>query len=113
MMAPTVEELAADFAGKAKVGKLNVDLSPEIAERYGIMSIPTLLIFRGGEVFYKAIGVQSKQVGGGRLEQGSEVISLAGSLHRPAPNMCRRLRTPSASGGRESPQESPEKQAEK
>ena len=62
MMAPTVEELAADFAGKAKVGKLNVDLSPEIAERYGIMSIPTLLIFRGGEVFYKAIGVQSKQV---------------------------------------------------
>ena len=49
MMAPTVEELAADFAGKAKVGKL-------------IMSIPTLLIFRGGEVFYKAIGVQSKQV---------------------------------------------------
>ena len=48
--------------GKAKVGKLNVDLSPEIAERYGIMSIPTLLIFRGGEVFYKAIGVQSKQV---------------------------------------------------
>ena len=62
MMAPTVDELAADFAGKAKVGKLNVDLSPEIAERYGIMSIPTLLIFRGGEVFYKAIGVQSKQV---------------------------------------------------
>ena len=62
MMAPTVEELAADFAGKAKVGKLNVDQNPEIAERYGIMSIPTLLIIRGGDVFYKAIGVQSKQV---------------------------------------------------
>ena len=52
MMAPTVEELAADFAGKAKVGKLNVDQNPEIAERYGIMSIPTLLIIRGGDVFY-------------------------------------------------------------
>ena len=62
MMAPVVEELAADFSGKAKVGKLNVDLSPEIAEKYGIMSIPTLLIIRNGEVFYKAIGVQSKQV---------------------------------------------------
>ena len=62
MMAPVVEELAADFSGKAKVGKLNVDLSPEIAEKYGIMSIPTLLTIRNGEVFYKAIGVQSKQV---------------------------------------------------
>ena len=48
MMAPTVEELAADFAGKAKVGKLNVDLSPEIAERYGIMSIPNVIVFKDG-----------------------------------------------------------------
>ena len=39
-----------------------MDQNPEIAERYGIMSIPTLLIIRGGDVFYKAIGVQSKQV---------------------------------------------------
>lgn len=61
MMAPVVEELASEFAGKAKVGKLNVDRDPEIAQKYGIMSIPTLLIIKNGEVFYKAVGVQSKQ----------------------------------------------------
>ena len=69
MMAPVVEELAADFDGRAKGGKLNVDHSPEIAEKYGIMSIPTLLIIRGGDVFYKAIGVQSKQVIADALEK--------------------------------------------
>ena len=62
MMAPAVEELAKDFSGTAKVGKLNVDNSPEIAEKYGIMSIPTLLIIKQGQVAYKAVGVQSKQV---------------------------------------------------
>lgn len=62
MMAPAVEELAKDFAGTAKVGKLNVDISPEIAEKYGIMSIPTLLIIKQGEIVYKAVGVQQKQV---------------------------------------------------
>lgn len=61
MMAPVVEELAAEFSGKAKVGKLNVDQNPEIAQQYGVMSIPTLLIIKDGQVFYKAIGVQSKQ----------------------------------------------------
>ena len=62
MMAPTVEELAGDFAKTAKVGKLNVDTSPEIAEKYGIMSIPTLLIIKQGQIVYKAVGVQQKQV---------------------------------------------------
>ena len=62
MMAPTVEELAGDFAKTAKVGKLNVDTSLEIAEKYGIMSIPTLLIIKQGQIVYKAVGVQQKQV---------------------------------------------------
>ncbi len=61
MMAPVVKELASEFEGRAKVGKLNVDHHPEIAQQYGIMSIPTLLILKDGQVFYKAIGVQSKQ----------------------------------------------------
>ena len=69
MMAPAVEELAKDFAGTAKVGKLNVDTSPEIAEKYGIMSIPTLLIIKHGEIVYKAVGVQQKQVSADAMTQ--------------------------------------------
>ncbi|HEX9114950.1 MAG TPA: thioredoxin [Anaerolineae bacterium] len=56
MVAPTVEQLARDYAGRAVVGKLNVDENPGVAERYGIMSIPTLMIFRNGEVVDRLIG---------------------------------------------------------
>jgi thioredoxin 1 len=57
MIAPTVEEIAGDYADKAIVGKLNVDENPMIARKYGVTSIPTLLFFKGGEVVDQMIGV--------------------------------------------------------
>ncbi|HEY8485895.1 MAG TPA: thioredoxin [Limnochordales bacterium] len=59
-IAPIVEALAEEFAGRLKVGKVNVDENPELAQRYGIMSIPSLLLFRGGEVVEFMVGVQPK-----------------------------------------------------
>ena len=58
---PIVEELAKDLAGKVKIGKMNVDENPRTAMKYGIMSIPTLIIFKGGAVVKQFIGVQSKE----------------------------------------------------
>jgi len=60
MLAPVIEALAGELEGKAKIGKLNVDNAPETAQKYGIMSIPTLLYFKNGEVVNKTIGVVSK-----------------------------------------------------
>ena len=62
MMAPVIEELAEEFGAAVKVCKLDVDDCPEIAEQYGIESIPTLMVFKGGEVVKTAIGVQPKEV---------------------------------------------------
>ena len=56
MIAPTIESLAAEFNGRAKVGKLNVDDNPEVAARYRITSIPTLLVFRGGQIVDQRVG---------------------------------------------------------
>ena len=56
MMAPVMDELAASLAGSVKVAKLNVDESPEIAARLGIRSIPTLLLFKNGQVLDQLIG---------------------------------------------------------
>jgi thioredoxin 1 len=60
MQGPIVEEVAKDVAGKAVIGKMNVDENPETAEKYGIMSIPTIMIFKGGTVVKQFVGVQSK-----------------------------------------------------
>lgn len=60
MLAPTIETLAQEYEGKVKVGKLNVDNAPDTAQTYGIMSIPTLLYFKNGELVNKSIGVVSK-----------------------------------------------------
>ena len=62
MMAPAIEKIAEEVAEYAKVGKVNVDDCPEIAEEFGIMSIPTLLIFENGEVIHKHVGVTEKSV---------------------------------------------------
>jgi thioredoxin 1 len=56
MIAPAVEDLAREFSGKLLVGKLNVDENPRIAARYGIMSIPTLLVFKNGQVVDQIVG---------------------------------------------------------
>lgn len=58
---PIVEEIAQNFAGKAKIGKLNVDENPDTAMKFNVMSIPTLLIFKGGQVVKQFIGVQNKE----------------------------------------------------
>ena len=49
MIAPVIEEIAAEFEGKAVVGKVDVDEEPGLAQRFGIMSIPTLMVFKGGK----------------------------------------------------------------
>ncbi|MEM1138010.1 MAG: thioredoxin [Bacteroidota bacterium] len=60
MMAPVVEELAGDFDGKATIGKLDVDANPNTAAKFGIRSIPTMMVFKGGEVVDKVVGASSK-----------------------------------------------------
>jgi thioredoxin 1 len=60
MIGPSVEAVAVEFAGRVKVGKLNVDDHPEVAERYGVRSIPTLLVFRGGQVVEQRVGALPK-----------------------------------------------------
>lgn len=60
IVSPIVEELAKDYEGKLKVGKLNVDENGATAQSYGVMSIPSLLIFKNGEVVKTMIGAQSK-----------------------------------------------------
>jgi thioredoxin 1 len=61
MIAPTVEQIANDYAGKVRVGKVNTDENPQVAARLNISSIPTLLLFKGGQVVDKTIGVVPKQ----------------------------------------------------
>lgn len=58
---PIVEELASDLVGKAVVGKVNVDQEPQLAEKFGVMSIPTLIVFDKGTVVKQFVGVQSKE----------------------------------------------------
>lgn len=60
MVAPIVEELAKDYEGKLKVMKLNTDEAPEVAGRYQIMSIPSILFFKNGEQVEKMVGARSK-----------------------------------------------------
>ncbi len=60
MIAPIIDEIAHDFEGKIKVGKVNVDEQEELAIRYGISSIPTLLLFKNGEVAKKTLGYMPK-----------------------------------------------------
>ena len=60
MVAPTVEEIAKQYQGKLKVCKVNVDEAPKSAGNYGIMSIPTLSIFKGGQVMEQVVGAVPK-----------------------------------------------------
>ncbi len=61
MVAPIIDQLEEEYAGKIKVGKVNVDEQGELAARFGVMSIPTLIVFKNGEVAAKTVGVQPKQ----------------------------------------------------
>lgn len=68
MVGPVVEELAKEYEGKALVGKLNVDYNPRVASEYGIMSIPSLLFFKNGQVVDKQVGAVPKHVLVNKLE---------------------------------------------
>ena len=73
MIAPVVEQLAEENAGSLKVAKLNVDQSPNLASRYGVSSIPTLMIFKDGEVVANFAGMQPKS----RLQEAIDEASGA------------------------------------
>lgn len=60
LMAPVVEQLASEYDGRIKVGKVNIDESADLAMKYGVMSIPTLIVFSKGQVIRKEVGVQTK-----------------------------------------------------
>ena len=61
MMAPVLDEASEEIAGKGAIYKIDVDQAPEIASQYGIMSIPTMILFQGGQPAQQFVGVQSKQ----------------------------------------------------
>ena len=62
MLSPIIDEIADEIEGKAKVCKINVDEQPLLAQQFGIMSIPTLVFMKNGEITAKEVGVRSKQV---------------------------------------------------
>jgi thioredoxin 1 len=62
MIGPAVEELANEYEGKAVIGKLNVDDNPAVTARFGVRNIPTLLVFKGGQIVDKQVGAVPKSV---------------------------------------------------
>ena len=60
MLAPTIDEIANDFEGRVKVGKVDTDSNREVSMKYGIQSIPTVIIFKGGEIAKKFVGLTPK-----------------------------------------------------
>ena len=69
MLAPVLDEIAVEQAGRVKVAKVNVDANPELAARFGIQSIPTLLYFAGGELCDQTIGAVGKRLIVSKLEK--------------------------------------------
>ncbi len=61
MLSPIVDEIAGEVGESAKVGKINVDEQPELAKKFGIMSVPTLIVIKDGNEAQKAVGVRPKQ----------------------------------------------------
>jgi len=61
MVGPVIEDLAGEFEGQTSVCKVNVDEMPDVASQYKIMSIPTVMIFKNGEIVDKAVGVRTKE----------------------------------------------------
>lgn len=68
MIAPAVEEVAGEFQGRAKVGKVDVDANQQVAMQYGVRSIPTLLFFKDGQVVDQVVGAVPKKVLADKLE---------------------------------------------
>ncbi len=72
MIAPVVEELSNENQGTFKIGKVNIDDNPDVAMNYNVSSIPTLMIFKGGEVVERFVGVQPKS----RLQQAIDAAKV-------------------------------------
>jgi len=68
MVGPVVEELAKDYEGKAVVGKVDVDNNPNVSMQFGIRNIPTLLVFKNGQIVDKQVGAVSKSILAGKLD---------------------------------------------
>ena len=60
MLGPTIEELATTYAGRAQIGKVNIDDNQQVARDYGVSSIPTVMIFKGGKIVERFVGVTPK-----------------------------------------------------
>jgi thioredoxin 1 len=60
MLSPTIDQVADDYDGRVTIGKVNIDEEPELAQRFGVMSIPTLILFKDGAVVSKSVGVVGK-----------------------------------------------------
>jgi thioredoxin 1 len=61
MLTPVIEELAAEYGETVKIAKVNVDQQPDLAARYGIRSIPTIILFKAGEIVEQMVGMQAKE----------------------------------------------------
>jgi len=69
MVAPVVDQIAAELSGSVRVAKMNIDENPATPSRFGVRSIPTLLIFKGGREVDRIVGAQSKQAILSRLQR--------------------------------------------
>lgn len=76
MIVPVIEELGEEFEGKIRVGKLNVDENPTTSQKYGVMSIPTLIFFKDRRIVEQLVGVQSKETLTQKIEQ---ILAAGGS----------------------------------
>ncbi len=79
MIAPIVEDLAREYEGRLKVGKVDVDENPDLASRYGVQSIPTLLVFVGGQPFTRIVGYAPKA----ELKRAIDTALSATRSHTP------------------------------
>lgn len=70
MMAPVLEKAAAEYEGKVRIGKLDVDENGELAAKYGVMSVPTLIFFKNGQIVNKMVGLQN----GNDLKAGIDAL---------------------------------------
>ena len=67
LVSPIIDQLAEDYDGKALIGKVNVDDNPEVSMKYGVRSIPTILIFKDGEIVDKHVGTATKSTLEGKI----------------------------------------------